>query len=201
MGPFQRLAYTHSFLFLMHCLGSVFHQNATVLLFTIQNPTFVPAHQIAYLLLPHLSAALGKRVPIVNVLFVEMSLYYCILQMTVLHILQTLCSPHLAWLTALYFAVYFLDHVAEFTQTYPACSISRGSTLVFIYCPLLISFQQSCPFPDAASLSSVYIHHHFEAMAIADAVAWVHSRWSKSRNKIVVFRQKQNNAGTMAVFG
>jgi hypothetical protein len=176
----KQLGYTHLFIIALYGLGNVFRDQRLLESFTIHNPTFASAYHLCYVVLPTLDTK-----NIAKMFFMEMSIYYAIMQTIILHMLQWLYSPELAWLTALYFAVYFLDYTSSLKKVIPACKVPSSGSFVFIYCILLLSAQQNGPalaFGDQT---------HFQALVISDTLHWIHSLLWKRQSQKFMCRQKQ----------
>jgi hypothetical protein len=176
----KQLVYTHIFIIVLYCLGDVFRDQKLLESFTIHNPTFAPAYHLCYVALPALDTK-----NIAKMFYMEMSIYYAIIHTIILHLLQFLYSSELAWLTALYFAVYFVDYTSQVRKVIPACKIPASGSFVFIYCIFLISVQQNGPPLALGDLT------HFQALVMSDTLHWIHSLLWKRQSQKFICRQKQ----------
>ena len=176
------LLYTHSFLFILRSLGNTFQDIKPLDAFTIHNPTFVPAYHCCYILFPTFT-----HKNIIDMYFVEMTVYYAVMQTLTLHFLHWLTSLRLTWLSALYLSVYFNKYISDFASKLPVCKISRNPSYVFIYCVLLISLQQNGPSIDFIDYS------HFQALVIGDVLDWTHLKLWSHQTQYLLTRQKQSS--------
>lgn len=176
------LMYTHSFLLIIRALGNTFQDSKPFDTFTIHYPAFSPAYHCFYVLFP-----IFTHKGIMNMLFIEMTVYYAVMQMLILHLLHWLTSLKLTWLAALYFSVYLNKYVSEFKKSFPVCKISRSPSYVFIYCVFLVSIQQNSPMLEFTDYS------HFQALVLADALDWIHSKLWIQQTQDLMTRQKKSS--------
>jgi len=194
----KRLMLLSAFYFILHFVVTpLFHKNKAqeciemLSWLVISRPSFVPLHGLAYILLPQISSLIACPRHIhqnMAALFLETCIYYTLIQMLILHIVYTLYSQQTAWMTSLYFGVYFIHFVQTFVETYPRCTLSSSnlslSMYSYIFGTILLSFYSF----SASSSSFAQGNHHFEAWTLAELAAYMNTfLWRQS--SLYVYKQ------------
>lgn len=169
----------------------------------ISKPSYLPIYAIIHIILNHYFLLIcfsgnTKNIHTISYILMETSIYYALEFCVIIQALYNVVNKNTAWITAMYFCVYFYTHLSFFTSLHPQSKIKINPKWSLFYYTYIIGICIISYFIDMKGNSidlsyQLIAKYILEAWLICEVVSRVHiNMWHNFYTEDALFASKES---------